>query len=215
MLSVYKIPHYSQIKHWILSHSLHHTSVENENERILGYIHSSVSLISHEHFLRTGVTDLGWGHTSAQNASVVEINKRGECYAFFWLQCRQKTMHRILQLYGVLSNVRHIVRSLQQTYFVRSCGRSLKVHSGSGSLCHWLHASPFMNTELRMSLLKILVNTVIMLLNSNAIWQTWYGECTCAFHKSIYWQRHHQRIYSHQYSPSTCVLSINANTHTM
>jgi hypothetical protein len=45
-----------------------------------------------------------WGHTSAQNASfvtnvvtsVVEINKRGECYALFWLHCRQKTTHRIL-----------------------------------------------------------------------------------------------------------------------
>jgi hypothetical protein len=77
---------------------------------------------------------LGWGHISAQNASVVtnvvtsvvEINQRDECYAFFWLHCRQKTTHRILQLCGVLSNVRHKVRSLQQTYFVRLCGPSLK-----------------------------------------------------------------------------------------
>jgi hypothetical protein len=34
-------------------------------------------------------------------------------------------MHRILQLCGVLSNVRHKVRSLQRAYFVRSCGPSL------------------------------------------------------------------------------------------
>jgi hypothetical protein len=69
---------------------------------------------------------LGWGHMSAQNASVVttvmtpilEINKRGECYASFWLHCRHKTMHHILQLCGVFSNVCHKVRSLQWTYFV-------------------------------------------------------------------------------------------------
>jgi hypothetical protein len=72
---------------------------------------------------------------SAQNACVVtnvvtsfvEINKRGECYALFWLHCGQKTTHRILQLCGVLSNVRHKVRSLQRTYFLRSCGPSLAV----------------------------------------------------------------------------------------
>jgi hypothetical protein len=73
---------------------------------------------------------LGWGLMSAQNASVVtnvvtsvvEINKRGECYAFFWLHCRQKPTHRILQLCGVLSKV----LSLQRTHFVRSCRRCLR-----------------------------------------------------------------------------------------
>jgi hypothetical protein len=47
-------------------------------------------------------------------------------YAFLWHHCRQNTTHRILQLCGVLSNVRHKVRSLQRTYFVRSCGSSLR-----------------------------------------------------------------------------------------
>jgi hypothetical protein len=65
--------------------------------------------------------NLGWGYTSAQNASVVtnvvtsilEINKRGECYAFFWLHCRQNTNQWILQLCGAstTSVITHVVMS--------------------------------------------------------------------------------------------------------
>jgi hypothetical protein len=51
------------------------------------------------HFLFGLKSSLGSVYPSAQNAfvvtnvvtSVVEINKRGECYAFFWLHCSQKT----------------------------------------------------------------------------------------------------------------------------
>jgi hypothetical protein len=46
---------------------------------------------------------------------------------FLLAPLQTKTTHRVLQLCGVLSNVRHKVRSLQRTHFVRSCGPSRKV----------------------------------------------------------------------------------------
>jgi hypothetical protein len=46
---------------------------------------------------------------------------------FLLAPLQTESMHRILKLCCVLSNVRHKVRSLQRTYFVRSCRRGLSV----------------------------------------------------------------------------------------